>query len=286
MSRERVGFVGLGRMGYEMARHLSGAGFDVHGVDVDAGARQRAGGLGIAVSASIEDLAGVPVVLSSLPDTPEASDVYRRLLPLLEPGSLCVDLSTISVETSQTLAATAREWGIEFLDAPVSGTSTHAAAGSLAVMVGGEETALDRARRHLESFSSSIHHCGPNGAGLEMKLVTNRLLTAHLVAIAEAIAELEAAGLDVQASLDLLRAGAVPRLLDYKSEPMASRDYTPMFTVDLMAKDLGLADERRPAGAVTRLAAGVMRKAQATGFGSQDIAAVMAVVARTRADRS
>ena len=272
---EHVGFVGLGRMGSEMARHLAESGFEVHGVDPVAAARERAVASGIDCSENVASLASMPVVLSSLPDSPQVVDVYEELIPQLEPGALCIDLSTMSVTTSRTLGELASQHDVAFLDAPVSGTSTHAAAGTLAIMVGGPTEAAERARRYLEPFSNLVHHCGPNGAGLEMKLITNRLLTTHLVAIGEAIIEMEAAGLDVAASIDLLKAGAVPRLLDYKAMPMANRDYSPFFTVDLMSKDLGLADERRIAGRVTSQAAEVMREAQAAGHGPKDIAAIM-----------
>lgn len=276
-----IGFVGLGRMGYEMARHLVGAGFEVLGVDVSDAARVRASSAGIRTTADAGELAGVEVVLSSLPDTPQALEVYtgeRGLFGAIGARALCIDLSTISVDASRSIAERGSAVGIDFLDAPVSGTSIHAAAGSLAIMVGGPAGAVDRARPYLAPFSTNVHHCGPNGSGLEMKLITNRLLTAHLVAIAEAIIEMEDAGLDVSASLELLRAGAVPRLLEYKAGPMAARDYSPLFTVDLMSKDLGLADERRPPGPVTERAVDVMRRARSAGWGPEDIAAVMEIV--------
>lgn len=279
-----IGFIGLGRMGYEMARHLVGAGFAVRGADLSSAARDRAESAGVRTTADVSDLASLEIVLSSLPDTPQVADVYGDLLTRLPDGALCVDLSTISVEASRSIAAQAAQLGIDFLDAPVSGTSIHAAAGTLAVMAGGPEPAVDRARPYLAPFSSGVHHCGPNGSGLEMKLITNRLLTTHLVAIAEAIVEMEEAGLDTAASLELLRSGAVPRLLEYKAGPMAARDYSPLFTVDLMSKDLGLADERRPPSPVTARAVETMRRARAAGLGPKDVAAVMEIVEGGRSD--
>ena len=230
----------------------------------------------LAVDAS--ELAEATVIMSSLPATAHALELYRDLIPRLTPGSLCIDLSTVSVEASRSLSALAADHSVEFLDAPVSGTSTHAAAGTLVVMVGGAAEAYRRAQPYLTPFSSLVRHCGVAGMGLEMKLITNRLLTTHLAAIAEAIVELEDAGLDVADSISLLRAGAVPRLLEYKATPMAERDYTPLFTVGLMNKDLGLADERRPAGPVTRAGADVMRAAALAGLGEADIAAIMEIV--------
>lgn len=169
------------------------------------------------------------IVCSSLPDT-AAVERPGGIFDAVAPGTVCVDLSTISVATSQALAEAGGKRGIGFLDAPVSGTSTHAAAGTLAVMVGGGASDLERVRPVLECFSASVDHVGPNGAGLLLKLATNRLLTVHLAAIAEAVVEMETAGLDVAQGLDILRRGAVPRLLDYKAAPLAERDFTPLFT--------------------------------------------------------
>jgi 2-hydroxy-3-oxopropionate reductase len=274
-----VGFLGLGRMGGAMARRLVEAGHRVVGIDPLATARDQAAGFGVEVTDDLAAAASAQVVLSSLPDTPEVEEVYLGgLLELLAPGSVCLDLSTLDVEASRRIAVSALARGIDYLDCPVSGTSVHAEAGTLAVMVGGDPAALERGRPYLEPLATSIHFLGPNGAGLEMKLITNRLLTAHLVAIAEAILEIESAGLDVSACLELLRAGAVPRLLDYKAEPMSRRDHSPLFTVDLMSKDLGLAAARRPPGPLTAVAVEVMAKTQKQGWGPSDVSAVIEVL--------
>jgi len=277
-----VGFLGLGRMGGAMARRLAEAGNRVVGIDPVASARDRAAGFGVEVTDDLAAAASARVVLSSLPDTPEVEQAYLGgLLDLLAPGSVCLDLSTLDVEASRRIAASALARGIDFLDCPVSGTSLHAEAGTLAVMVGGDPAALERGRPYLEPLASSIHYLGLNGAGLEMKLITNRLLTAHLVAIAEAILEIESAGLDTTACLELLRAGAVPRLLDYKADPMSRRDHSPLFTVDLMSKDLGLAAARRPAGPLTAVAVEMMARAQQKGWGPSDVSAVIEVLGAT-----
>lgn len=273
-----VGFFGLGRMGLPIAGHLVTAGHRVIGVDPAPAAREAAAEKGIEVTADL-GATGPGIVFSSLPNTPEVEQVYLGgLFDELEPGSVCLDLSTIDVAASQRIATVARDQGHHLLDCPVSGTSVHAESGTLAVMVGGDVDALNRARPFLEAFSSSVHHLGANGAGLEMKLITNRLLTAHLVSLAEAILEMERAGLDTEKCLEVLRQGAVPRLLDYKAGPMARRDFTPLFTVDLMSKDLALADARRSAGTVGQAAARVMGEAKRRGLGPSDIGAVIEVL--------
>jgi 2-hydroxy-3-oxopropionate reductase len=275
-----VGFIGLGRMGGAMAGHLVAAGHRVIGVDPSSQARDEASRSGVEAVEAMMDFQ-VPVVLSSLPGDAEAEAVYLGgLFDRLEPGALCLDMSTIDVTVSSRIASVARDSGHHFLDCPVSGTSVHARAGTLAVMVGGDPEAVEQARPYLGAFSSSIHHLGPNGAGLEMKLITNRLLNAHVVAIAESILEMEEAGLDTTACLQLLRQGAVPRLLDYKAGPMAERDHRPLFTVALMAKDLGLADARRPPGPVSAAGAEILRLARDRGWGDSDIGAVIEVLSQ------
>lgn len=273
-----VGFIGLGRMGGAMAGHLVAAGHRVLGLDPLPEARDTARDSGVEIVESVAELV-VPVVMSSLPGDAEVEEVYLGgLFESMESGALCLDLSTIDVTLSQRIAAAAAHARHRFLDCPVSGTSVHARAGTLAVMVGGEATAVELARPYLDAFSTSVHHLGPNGSGLEMKLITNRLLNAHVVAIAEAILEMEGAGLDTADCIELLRRGAVPKLLDYKAGPMAARDHSPLFTVDLMAKDLGLADARRSAGPVGSAAASILRVARDQGWGSSDIGAVIEVL--------
>lgn len=273
-----VGFIGLGRMGGAMAGHLVAAGHRVLGLDPSPQARDAARDSGVEIVESIADLA-VPVLMSSLPGDREVEGVYLGdLFGSLEPAALCLDLSTIAVTLSQGIATAAADAGHRFLDCPVSGTSVHARAATLAVMVGGEAAAVEEARPYLGAFSTSIHHMGPHGSGLEMKLITNRLLNAHVVAIAEAILEMEDAGLDTADCIELLRQGAVPRLLDYKAGPMSDRDHSPLFTVDLMAKDLGLADARRPAGPVGEAAASILRLARDQGWGASDIGVVIEIL--------
>jgi 3-hydroxyisobutyrate dehydrogenase-like beta-hydroxyacid dehydrogenase len=274
-----IGFLGLGRMGGPMAGHLVAAGHRVLGLDTSSEARAAAVENGIDIVTSVADL-HAPLVMSSLPGDAEVAEVYLGgLFEALPRGALCLDLSTVDVSLSQQIAGVASAAGHRFLDCPVSGTSVHARAGTLAVMVGGEPEAVEEARPYLGAFSTSVHHVGPNGSGLEMKLITNRLLNAHVVAIAEAILEMEMAGLDASSCIELLRQGAVPKLLDYKAGPMADRDHNPLFTVDLMAKDLGLAEARRPAGPVGAAAASILRKARDEGWGSSDIGAVIEVLA-------
>ena len=279
----RVGFLGLGRMGLPMATHLRRAGHDVIGYDADQGARSRATESGVALVESLRAFADREIVCSSLPDTPNVEQAYRAeggVFDVVPAGAVCVDLSTISVSASRALAATARERGIEFLDAPVSGGPIDSQEGILVVMVGGSPDALERARPAIEPFASKIDHVGPNGAGLQLKLVTNRLVATHLAAIGEAIVGMEAVGLDVEQGLDLIGAGVVPRLLDYKGRTLMERDYNPRTRIDLMCKDLRLAAEELPPARLGSLARAIMDQASREGHGTEDPAAIMRIIER------
>ncbi len=277
----RVGFVGLGRMGLPMACRVATAGHHVTGFDASSEASERAGEAGLRTVGDLGGLAGCEVVCSSLPGTDDVEAVYCSqggLLEVLEPGAAAADLSTVSVDGSRRVAAEARRRSVGFLDAPVSGTSIHAEAGTLTVMVGGPPEALDAALPVLETFSSRVERVGDNGSGLLLKLISNRLLTAYLSAIAEAVVAMEHTGLDVGKGIELLRAGAAPRQLDYKAEPMAARDFAPMFTVDLMRKDLGLADAALPEARIAGVARQILEETAAAGRGREDLGALITTV--------
>jgi len=277
-----IAVVGLGRMGFHMAKHVHAAGFEIRCFDIDAAARWRAQDAGLKVTRTINPLADADLLLTSLPATNHVEDVYGQLLPRLAAGAVATDLSTIGVESSRQLAISAAEHNVRFLDAPVSGTSIHAEAGTLVVMVGGDTGALEIARPALETFAARVDHVGDNGSGLLLKLITNRLLTTHVTAIAEAVLDLEAVGLDVEVGIEMIRSGAVPKLLDYKAGPLIHRDFTPTFTVNLMRKDLGLAAEALPASRLGDLSRTILEEAGEAGHGEADLAALITALEVTR----
>jgi 3-hydroxyisobutyrate dehydrogenase-like beta-hydroxyacid dehydrogenase len=268
-------------MGLPMVTRLRAADFDVVAYDVVAGARERAKGSGATIVDQLTDIGPVDLVLSSLPDTPDVASAYAApggIFDLVARGTVCADLSTCAVAGSRSIAEIAADKGLVFLDAPVSGTSIHAEAGTLVIMVGGDPAGLERARPALDTFSSAVHHVGGNGDGLALKLITNRLLTTHLAGIAEAILDMEAMGLDVESGIDIISQGAVARLLEYKAGPIARRDYSPLFTVDLMKKDLRLAADVLPAEQLSALSQSLIEQASDRGMGSDDVVAITAIL--------
>lgn len=251
----RVAFVGVGRMGLPMARNLLAAGHWVVAVDVDEVAlgRIRADGAEIAPTAA-EAAAQAEVAIATLPSPATVERVMLSddgILAAAPRGGVVVDMSTGPPSLARRLAAEGAEAGVEVLDAPVSGGPPGAEAGTLAIMVGGSEHAFGHARRLLEAIGSSVVHMGPPGAGQATKLCNNLLAGVHMAALSESVAIARREGLDPERLLEVLRNGTgdsrvlrmrfpVPGVL---AEAPASNDFAPLFPVDLITKDLGLAVE-------------------------------------------
>ncbi|MBI1724083.1 MAG: NAD(P)-dependent oxidoreductase [Candidatus Tectomicrobia bacterium] len=280
---KQIGFLGLGNMGGAMAANLVKAGFRVRGYDPAPSARERAAEAGVEVVASpAEAASGADVICSSLPEADHAYEAYlgeKGVLGAAPEGAVCFDFSTISVEGSLRLAEEAAARGVRFLDTPVSGSVPHARAGTLAIMAGGDKTALDAHRDVLAAIGKEVHHFGPNGSGLRMKLVTNHIFAIHIAAIAEGLTLGKKEGLDPARMVGFLRASAVPKILDYKAQPMIEKDYTPTFTVYLMLKDLrmiaAMAEGAKvpiPLGTLSRQ---VYMGAAALGHGNRDQNAII-----------
>lgn len=278
-----VAFLGLGNMGSGMSENLAKAGFIVRGFDPVPAARERAAAAGLRVfETAAEAASGAEVVCSSVPEVAHARRAYlgeAGALASAPEGAVCFDLSTLTVEGSRELAEEARKRGACFLDTPVSGSVPHARAGTLAIMAGGDEAALEAHRDVLEAFSASIHYFGANGAGLQMKLVTNHIFAAHICAIAEALTMGTKGGLDPERMVEFLKASVIPKILEYKASPMIAKDYAPTFTVNLMLKDLRIIaamadglDAPIPLGAAARQ---IYMSAAALGHGEADQNAII-----------
>jgi 3-hydroxyisobutyrate dehydrogenase-like beta-hydroxyacid dehydrogenase len=232
---EPVGLIGLGNMGGRISRRLASAGYEVVGFDVDPSRGSTA--------ASGRDVARqAEVVLLSLPDSTVVEPVVRGLAETAEPGHVVVDLSTSSpastVELHELLAAR----DVAFLDAGISGGAAGAEAGTLTVMVGGSEGALERVRPILATFSARIEHMGASGAGHTTKVINNFLNGVSLAATAEAMVAARKAGLDVHRVLDVLNSSTGVNFATLNRFPsIVDGDYLEGgLTGNLMLKDLRL----------------------------------------------
>ncbi len=243
---ERVGVVGLGRMGLAMAMTVQRAGLPVVGFDVAATARNRAIAGSLAVAVSLTDLlADCTMVLASLPDDAAVAALVEAPGGLLEAsaGRLLIDTSTVEPATSRRLAERLALAGHAMLDAPVSGGPAGAAAGTLTVMVGGSEADLTRAEPVFSALAGKVVHVGPSGAGAVAKLVNNLLCAAHLLTNGEAMRLAEASGVPAARVLEVVNAASGRSAVSEVNLPrwVLSGTFDSGFTMGLMRKDVRLA---------------------------------------------
>jgi 3-hydroxyisobutyrate dehydrogenase len=235
-------FIGLGAMGASMARHLHDKGLLVAvGNRTQQKAYDLAGDLGVDAP-SIEGIASMSdVVALCVTADQDVLDNVAALLPHLREGSVVVDHSTVAPATAQRAAQMLAEKGIAFLDAPVSGGVEGARNGKLSVMVGGDAAALEKARPVLEAYAAKVTHMGGVGAGQSTKAVNQVIVAGIAQAVTEGLALGEALGLDAEALLPTLGAGAAGNwFLEKRGATMLRNEFSVGFKLALLHKDLGI----------------------------------------------
>jgi 3-hydroxyisobutyrate dehydrogenase len=237
-----IGLIGLGQMGGAMLRRLRAEGRPVLAFDLDPRLRRMAAEAGATAVDSPADIIAA-VVLLSLPQATAVSAVLDKLLPVLPPGAVIADTSTLEPAAARGFAADAARVGIAYLDAPVSGGPAGAASGKLAMMVGGDAAALDRATPFLSFLAARIVHVGASGAGQVAKLANNLLVATHLAAAAEALRMAAAAGVPPAALLPVLNAASGRSAATEVNWPrwIETGAFDSGFTAGLMRKDVRLA---------------------------------------------
>lgn len=237
-----VAVVGLGNMGMAMVARLLASGTVPRAWDLDPAKRRAAAAAGATVPDGLAGAADA-VVLLSLPDEGAVAAVLDALLPALPRGGVVADTSTLSPRAARDFAARLAGAGSAYLDAPVSGGPAGAAAGTLAMMVGGDAPALDRARPDLERIAAKLLHVGPSGAGQVAKLVNNLLVATHLVVAAEALRLGARAGVAPEALLPVINGASGRSAATEVNWPrwIAPGAFDSGFTAGLMRKDARLA---------------------------------------------
>jgi len=235
-------------MGGHMARNLVGAGHELKVFDLVPELMESVTGAAGQASAA-DTAASVDVFISMLPAGRHVAGLYNDVFDAFAPNTLLIDCSTIDPETARSVAQQAEQHGLDMLDAPVSGGTAGAEAGTLSFMVGGSDAALARANELLDVMGANIFHAGPSGAGQIAKVCNNMLLAIHMAGTAEALALGVNNGLDPAVLSEIMKqsSGGNWSLNVYNPYPgvmdgvPASRGYAGGFLVDLMTKDLDLA---------------------------------------------
>lgn len=292
----KIAFIGLGNMGGPMAANLIKAGHQLCVFDLVPAALDAAAAAGAHAAGSAHDtLADAEIVISMLPASRHVEGLYfgeAGILAQIPAGALVIDCSTIAPVTARKVAAAAQARGLAMLDAPVSGGTAGAAAGTLTFIVGGAAETLERARPVLQAMGKNIFHVGDSGAGQVAKLCNNMALGVIMAATGEALALGVAQGLDPAVLSQMMAVSTGRSWATEVCNPWpgvlpnapASRGYSGGFGNDLMLKDLGLVAESAVQAGVSiplgELARNLYAMNSQAGNGALDFSSVIKLVAK------
>ncbi len=283
-ARPTVGFIGLGTMGTPMALNLLQAGFPLvvwNRTTSKTGPLKAARATVAASPSAVAAASDITITMLAQPhDVEEVVLAARGVLAGLQPGSVLVDMSTVSPATSRKLAAAVLTKQGEFLDAPVVGSKGPATAGTLVILVGGLSQTLDRCRPVLSAMGKTIVHAGGFGTGSSLKLATNLMLAHLAIGFAEALLLVQRAGIGPTKYLDVLQASTFHSpWYQTKGAGMIQRDFSPHFALKHMRKDLRLmgqlAADVRIALPVTEAIEQMFAQAESAGLSEQDYSAIL-----------
>jgi 2-hydroxy-3-oxopropionate reductase len=285
----QIGFIGLGIMGKPMSRNLLKAGHTLVVYDVTPAPVAELTAAGAGRGDSCRDTAArTDIIVTMLPDGPEVDAAILGPGGVLEgarPGSIVVDMSSISPMVSQKVAAACATKGVEFLDAPVSGGEPKAIDGTLAIMVGGKPDVFEKVRPVLEKMGSSVTLTGPVGAGNVTKLANQIMVACNIAAMGEALVLATRAGLDPEVVFNAVKGGlAGSTVLNAKAPMVISRNFKPGFRIKLHQKDLRnallAAESMKVSLPFTALAQQMLMALMNEGKGDLDHSAIVTFIER------
>ena len=284
---ETIGFVGLGIMGGPMASNLMKAGHQLVVFDVVKESVDKATGDGAQAASSAREVAErSDVVITMLPDSSVVEAVMYGddgVLAGLSEGNLLIDMSSIHPTVSIAVEEAARERGVAALDAPVSGGDVGAQQGTLSIMVGGDESAFERAKPYFEVLGKTIVHVGAPGAGQVVKACNQVVVAVSIQAVSEALVLGSKAGVQPDRILDVLGGGlAGNKVMEMRRKNFLEHDFKPGFRIDLHHKDLKIALETGDSYGVTLPATSLVQQAfvalRTKGHGSDDHSGLLQLV--------
>jgi 3-hydroxyisobutyrate dehydrogenase len=284
----RVAFLGLGIMGSRMAANLAKGGFELTVWNRTTATAEEfcAKHKAELASTPAEAAASAEIAVTMVVDGPQVEHVLLGEHGVVEgarEGLLCVDCSTIGPSATLSIGARLQEHGVAMLDAPVTGSSPRAEDGTLTIMAGGSDEDFERARPVLEAMGKLVVHAGPLGHGQIVKVINNAVAASNAAVLGQALLVAQRAEVDLDALVEVMKAGSGgSAMLELKAEPMRRHDYTTLFKLDHMLKDVRLClEEGQAAGAPFGFAAltrEILTAASGRGLGDADFAALIEVL--------
>lgn len=278
----KIAFIGLGRMGWHIAGHLTRqnhalAVLDANPASSTSWLAKYPGRIASSVQDAVRD---AEIIITSLPADEALRSVWSEAAPSLIPGAIWIDHSTTSAEIARQLSVAATAAGHFFIDAPVSGGTIGAEKGTLAIMAGADSMAWTRVEPVLKAYAQQISHIGPPGSG-QLTKMSNQICVAGIgQALAEGLAFAEKNGLDLAKVLEvMLKGSSTSWMMENRATPMIKGEFNFGFSTTLMRKDLALVlDEARRAEVslpVTGLVSQLLSDVSAMGYAQSDWCSLM-----------
>lgn len=284
---EKIGFIGLGAMGKPMAVNLLKEDYQVFVFDVNektVDSAIRMGATGCSSGAAVAAVADI--IITSLPNASIVETVMvgpEGIFEQCQEGTIIIDMSSVSPSSTLKMAALAKPLGIDYVDAPVSGGTKGAEAGTLTIMVGADDAVFEKIKPILEVIGSDIYHVGATGTGDAVKIVNNLMLGCNMATLAEALILGVKCGLKVETMQQIIsKSSGRSYVMDAKLEKFIMKDnFEGGFAIDLQHKDLGLALEAGKENHIplpmTALATQIFESGKASGLGREDMSAIIKV---------
>ncbi len=285
--KKNIGFIGIGTMGKPMALNLVKAGYSLVVYDINPKPLEEVKGKGVAIAQSGKDVASrSEIIITMLPKSEHVEEAILGVNGVLEgvkSGSTVIDMSTIDPSVSKTIAQVLLTKGVNMLDAPVTGGDTGAQAGTLTIMVGGNEDIYSQCMDIFKAMGKNIFYCGPNGNGEIVKIVNNFFGGVHAISTAEALSLGVKAGVDFKVLYNVISegTGATNFMKNYCAMKAFKNNFDPGFMAELMHKDLGLAMSLGKETGVPLLMGGLtyqmFSQLMASGLGKKDFSIIIKV---------
>lgn len=276
METEKIGFIGLGNMGHPMAKNLEKAGFPL---SVYNRSPEKAEGFkeNSTVYTQITELVqNNTIIFTMLTDDRAVKAVYEEILKSDISGKLFIDMSTISPQATGEISGAVQIKEGSFIDAPVAGSTMPAAEGTLIIMAGGEEKDLQRAMPYLQKLGKAVKHLGENGKGIAGKLSINYFLSAIYQGLAETVLFADQLGIERTAMLEIINESASGSgATKVKTPLLTNNNYDPAFALDLMLKDILLAQNAGADFPLSKVLGETYQAAHDQGFGKDDVIGII-----------
>ncbi|MFD2906480.1 NAD(P)-dependent oxidoreductase [Sphingobacterium anhuiense] len=277
MHHKNIGWIGLGNMGFPMAKNLENAGFPLSVFNRTPSKSEPFTDLSEVYISAVELVKNCDIIFTMVSNDAAIIDLYEDIFHLEDiSGKIFIDMSTISKDLTLTIAQKIQEKQARFMDAPVAGSTVPAKEGTLIIMAGGEEKDLQEVLPYLNKLGKAVKHVGPVGSGISAKLAINYFLSIIYQGLAETVLFAEKSGIKTEDMLEIINESACGSgATKVKTPLLLQQDYPPAFALDFMLKDLNLAKKEGVNTPMNTVLLETYQKAHDAGLGKQDVISII-----------